>query len=124
MIGPGSDLRVLICTKPVDFRLGIDGLVALIQNQLGFDPYAGGIAYVFRAKRKDRCKILLWDQTGLVLVTKRLEDTGGFCWPQVHDGTYRLTAAEFSVLFSGADWRRVRSKRRPLAPKVDLANTA
>lgn len=45
MIGPGSDVRVLICTKPVDFRLGIDGLVALIQNELGFDPYAAGIAH-------------------------------------------------------------------------------
>lgn len=122
MIGPGSDVRVLICAKPIDIRLGIDGLVALIQNQLGFDLVAG-MADLFRAKRKDRCKILIWDQTGLVLVTKRLEDAGGFCLPQIHDGTYCLTAAEFSMLFSGADSRRLHSKRRPLAPRVDLVDT-
>jgi transposase len=28
---------------------------------------------VFRAKRADRIKLLLWDQTGMVLVHKRLE---------------------------------------------------
>ena len=35
-------------------------------------PYSG-VIYVFRAKRADRVKLLLWDGTGLVLVAKRLE---------------------------------------------------
>ncbi|WP_156103378.1 IS66 family insertion sequence element accessory protein TnpB [Sphingobium herbicidovorans] len=47
MIGPGGNVRGLICTEPVDFRLGIDGLVALIQNQLGFDPYAAAFWLIF-----------------------------------------------------------------------------
>lgn len=34
MIGLGSDAKVLVYTKPIDFRCGIDTLTALIQNQL------------------------------------------------------------------------------------------
>jgi transposase len=33
------------------------------------------VIYVFRAKRADRVKLLLWDGTGLVLVAKRLGRT-------------------------------------------------
>ncbi|MFC6907304.1 hypothetical protein ACFQGS_00065 [Novosphingobium lubricantis] len=34
MIGPGSDAKVLIYTKPIDFRCGIDTLVAKVQHEL------------------------------------------------------------------------------------------
>jgi transposase len=50
----------------------MDGLAALVRESLGGDPYSG-VVYVFRAKRADRVKLLLWDGTGLVLVGKRLE---------------------------------------------------
>ena len=32
-----------------------------------------GAVFVFRSKRADRIKLLVWDQTGMVLVHKRLE---------------------------------------------------
>lgn len=66
-------VRVLVATKPVDFRKGMDGLAAYVEQQLRTDPFSG-IVYVFRSKRADKVKLLFWDQTGLVLVTKRLED--------------------------------------------------
>ncbi len=56
--------------------------------------------YVFRAKRADRVKLLFWDQTGLVLMTKRLED-GRFRWPAVQDGVMRLSPAQLSALLEG-----------------------
>lgn len=71
-----------------------------------------GAVYVFRAKRADRIKVLVWDGTGLVLAHKRLE-TGKFAWPKVADGVMRLTPAQFSALFEGLDWRTVRAERRP-----------
>lgn len=58
-------MRVLVATRPVDFRKGMDGLAALVQGSLGSDPYSG-VIYVFRARRADRMKLLLWDGTGLV----------------------------------------------------------
>ena len=72
MIVPSGAVRVLVATRPVDFRKGMDGLAALVRESLGSDPYSG-VIYVFRAKRADRVKLLLWDGTGLVLVAKRLE---------------------------------------------------
>ena len=57
MIVPSSGARVLIATRPVDFRKGMDGLAALVQEHLRLDPYSGAI-FVFRAKRADRIKLL------------------------------------------------------------------
>jgi transposase len=113
MITPGADLKIYIATRPVDFRRGLDGLAATVQEQLGLDPYSGA-AFVFRAKRSDRIKILVWDRTGLVLVHKRLEGCK-FVWPQLRDGVMRISPAMFAALFEGLDWRLVRpeSVRRP-----------
>lgn len=113
MIAPGGDLKIYLATRPVDFRRGLDGLAAAVQEILGLDPYCGS-AFVFRAKRADRIKILVWDRTGLVLVHKRLESSN-FVWPQVRDGVMRLSPAMFAALFEGLDWRLVRpqGRRRP-----------
>lgn len=78
MIAPGADLKIYMATRPVDFRRGLDGLAAAAQEELGLDPYSGA-AIVFRAKRADRIKILVWDRTGLVLVHKRLEGSKFVC---------------------------------------------
>ena len=48
------------------------GLALAVQEMLGLDPFCGAV-FVFRAKRADRIKLLVWDQTGMVLVHKRLE---------------------------------------------------
>ena len=84
MIVPPTSVRVLVATKPVDFRKGMDGLSALVQEELRADPFSG-VIYVFRAKRTDRVKLLFWDQTGLCLLTKRLEGAK-FRWPAIADG--------------------------------------
>lgn len=114
MIGPSGTLRVMVATKPVDFRKGAEGLAALVREAMRADPFSGAI-YVFRAKRADRVKLIFWDGTGMVLVSKRLED-GEFRWPKVQDGVMRLSAAQFQALFEGLDWRRVHEPQRAVAP--------
>ena len=109
MILPGGPMRVFVATKPVDFRKGIDGLAALAQQELRLDPFSG-VALVFRAKRADRVKILVWDGSGMVLIAKRLEQ-GKFAWPPVSGGVMRLSSAQFAALFEGLDWRLVRPER-------------
>jgi len=114
VIGPSGAVRVLVATKPVDFRKGAEGLAALVREELGGDPF-GGAVFVFRAKRADRIKLVFWDGTGVVLVSKRLED-GEFRWPKIEDGALRLTAAQLQALFEGLDWRRVHEPQRAAAP--------
>lgn len=94
MIGPTGAVKVMVATKPVDFRKGAEGLAALVRETMGADPFSGAV-YVFRAKRTDRIKLIFWDGTGVCLYAKRLED-GEFRWPKVHDSMMRLTAAQLS----------------------------
>ena len=116
MIGPPGSVRVLVASKPVDFRKGAEGLAGLVHEQMAADPFSGAV-YVFRAKRADRIKLVYWDGTGLCLFAKRLED-GDFRWPKVQDGVMRLTSVQLGALLEGLDWRRVHQAsrtRRPLA---------
>ena len=115
MITVLAGVRVLVATAPVDFRKGADGLVALVRERLGHDPFSGTI-FIFRSKRADRLKILAWDGSGLVLLWKRLEH-GAFRWPPISDGVMRLSASQFAVLVDGMDWARLHARdiARPTA---------
>jgi transposase len=99
MIIPSSAVRVLVATQPVDFRKGMDDLAALVRESLGADPYSG-VVYVFRARRADRVKLLLWDGSGLVLVAKRLEKSS-FRWPRISDGVMRLSSSHSRRCWKG-----------------------
>lgn len=116
MITVPAGARVLLATKPLDFRKGAHGLAALASEMMGEDPFSGAVI-VFRSKRADRVKILVWDASGLVLIWKQLQQ-GGFCWPPVMDGVMRLSAVEFAALFDGLDWTRVQTTRRIPTPAV------
>ena len=85
-----------------------------MQSEYDLDLFAGAI-FIFRAKRTDRLKIVVWDGTGLVLVYKRIEGTG-FVWPKISDSTISLTRSQFEALFEGLAWTKVRSRmqRKPM----------
>ena len=114
--GPPAGVKVLVATKPVDFRKGMDGLARLVKEEMKAEPFSG-VVYVFRSKRSDRLKLLWWDGTGVVLYAKRLEQ-GAFCWPKVQDGAMRLTPAQLTALLDGMEWTRVLAPRRTRAPQV------
>ena len=114
MIGPTGAVRVMLATRPVDFRKGIDGLALLVRESLEADPFSGTV-FAFRSKRADRLKLLFFDGTGVVLVSKRLE-AGAFRWPKPGDAAIRLTAAEMAALIDGLDWRRVHVPRDTVVP--------
>lgn len=81
----------------------------MVQTELKLDPHSG-VTVIFRSKRGDRLKILVWDGSGMVLIYKILEQ-GGFAWPKVQDEMMRLSRAQFEALFEGLDWRRVMAQR-------------
>ncbi|TGQ11366.1 IS66 family insertion sequence element accessory protein TnpB [Mesorhizobium sp. M00.F.Ca.ET.217.01.1.1] len=73
MIAFGSDTRVFVATEPVDFRRGVHGLVALVSEGLAGNPYSGDV-FVFRSKRADKLRFLIFDGSGMILATKWLEE--------------------------------------------------
>ena len=114
MIGLQPGRRILIATQPVDGRRGINGLTALVAEALQANPFSGDI-FVFRSKRADRVRFLVYDGSGMMLTSKWLEE-GRFTWPPNRDGAMPLTPAQFEVLVAGLDWTKVsaRPPKRPL----------
>src|SRR3984885_13842558 len=116
MINVPAGARVLLATRPIDFRKGAHSLAVLAQEVLAEDPFSGAVI-VYRAKRGDRLKILVWDSSGLVLVWKQLQQ-GSFRWPPIVDGVMKLSPVEFAALFDGLDWTRVQTVKGILKPSV------
>ena len=114
--GPPAGVKVLVATRPVDFRRGMDGLARLVTEEMKADPFSG-VVYVFRSKRSDRVKLLWWDGSGVVLYAKRLEE-GRFRWPAIADGAMRVTPSQLATLLDGMDWTRVLAPRRTRAPQA------
>jgi len=106
MIGGHSNLKVVLVAGPIDFRAGINKLASRVANELGRDPYSNNDVFVFRSKRMDRLKLLHFDGSGTVMVTKWLE-AGKFFWPPVTGGVIKLTSAQMTLLLGGMDWRRL-----------------
>jgi hypothetical protein len=50
VIWPSGNVRVMVATRPVDFRKGAEGLAALVRETIRSDTFSG-VVYVFRAKR-------------------------------------------------------------------------
>ena len=100
MITPPAGARVLLAARPVDFRRGAHSLAALAAEGLGAGPFSGAVL-VFRSRRADRVKLLVWDGSGLVLIWKQLE--GGAFWasPAFTDTVTAYAAAARSAFCSG-----------------------
>ncbi|MBO9102500.1 MULTISPECIES: IS66 family insertion sequence element accessory protein TnpB, partial [unclassified Rhizobium] len=75
MIVAGQRLPILIATRPVDFRCGHQALALMVQTELKLDPHSG-ITVIFRSKRGDCLKILVWDGSGMVLI---YNDLNSYC---------------------------------------------
>jgi transposase len=116
VIFPTGPVRVMLAVKPVDFRRGMDGLAAIVKEELRANPFTG-VIWVFRAKRADCVKLIFWDGTGMVLVSKRLDD-GKFRWPKLQSGVMRLSSAQMSALLEGLDYTRIHMRRIPAPQEV------
>jgi len=97
--------EVWLAIEPVDIRLGIDGLSLRIQESLGRRP-CDGSAYVFRNRRSNRLKVLVWDGTGVWLCQRRLH-RGYFTWPTLAAPVCSLTQSQWQWLTRGVDWQRL-----------------
>jgi hypothetical protein len=73
-------VRIYLASGTTDLRRSIDGLSAVVRDQLHLEPLSGHW-FSFRNTRGDRLKILIWDHGGLWVLHRRLE-RGTFAWPR------------------------------------------
>ena len=71
-------MRLLMAVEPVDFRRGIDCLVAVCRQRLQVDPMSGAL-FIFGSRNRKSLKILAYDGQGFLLFQKRLS-AGRFHW--------------------------------------------
>lgn len=100
--------RIWLATEKTDMRCGFDRLAERVRTVIGKDPLSGHL-FVFRSRRGDRLKILLWDGDGFVLWYKRLEE-GVFKLPRVEEGrrSVELRASELAMVLDGIDMTKLK----------------
>lgn len=113
--------RVFLCTLPTDMRKSFDSLAGLVEQQLGQDPLSGDL-FVFRSRRGDRLKLLYWEDGGLAIWYKRLEE-GTFEFPRpdaerVKVGAHGIVIrpAELAMLLDGIDLTNIKRRNRYQRP--------
>lgn len=109
MIGLLPTTTIFLATAPTDLRKAFDGLALLVRQTLAQDPL-NGCLYVFCNRRRDRIKILFWDQTGFWLCAKRLEQ-GTFRWPTAETTVARFSREELALLLGGIDLSLTRPRK-------------
>lgn len=118
MIAIVPQMRVFVAVEPVDFRNGIDGLVALCRQRLQADPMSGAL-FVFGSRRRHSIKILAYDGQGFVLCQKRLSSGQFSWWPAAGEQTsVRLDAHQLQLLLWNGDPSRSTAAPlwRPIQP--------
>ena len=92
--------QVFLHRQPVDFRKSIDGLAAIVETGMQLSPFSKQL-YVFINKRRNRIKILFWEDNGFCLYYKRLEQKQ-FHWPKsLEDETVLLSGQQLNWLLDG-----------------------
>jgi transposase len=115
---PSNDLpAVYLCREAVDFRKGINGLAALVEEALGLDPFSEQL-FVFCNRARDRVRILYWERNGFCLWQKRLEKHR-FHWPRRMPGAVvTLSGQQLNWLLDGLDVLRMRPHERLVYRRV------
>ena len=98
-----SAMNIYVITGYTDMRKSIDGLCAVIMQQLNTEPDGRSI-YLFCGKRCDRIKVLLKEPDGFVLLYKRLDVVQGrYRWPRNKSEVRPITWQQFDWLMSGLE---------------------
>lgn len=107
-----QSMRIWLAAEATDMRRGFDRLAEHARAVIGADPLGNNL-FVFRSRRGDRLKILVWDRDGYVLWYKRLE-VGVFKLPRVeaNAGSVELRASELAMILDGIDLSRLKRLAR------------
>ena len=120
--------RIFLARAATDMRKSFNTLAALVEHQLGHDPFAGDV-FVFIGKRRNRLKVLVWDASGFWLCARRLEEgTFAVPVPLLEAGSksvVQVSPAEMAMVLEGINIHRAtyhRHYHRPVATDDQAAS--
>lgn len=112
MMGFTPSQRYYLSRSPADMRKSYDGLSGLVRQGLGRDPLSGEV-FLFLNRRRTMIKLLVWDRSGFVIWSKRLE-RGTFELPvsEQTGASIALNWADLAMILEGISLSSVRRRKR------------
>ncbi len=130
MLIPAASASIFVYTEIADSRKGIQGLSGIVRDAFGADPTDGRL-FAFINRRRDRMKVLHFDEGGFWLYYRVLEaGTLEFLKDSDKPPVHSIDATELSMLLSGvslvvSDARRKRySKRKQQVAELPVESLA
>ena len=93
-------------------RKSFDGLSGLVQGQLHRNPTSGE-AFIFVNRRRNKVKLLRWEQGGFILYYKRLE-SGTFELPvfTASSVSYQMSWSGLMLMVEGISIEKSKKRKR------------
>lgn len=112
MLALAPATTIYLSTEPTDMRKGFDGLCQIAAAHIQKNVLNGGL-FVFINRRRDRVKLLWWQEDGLCIWYKRLEQ-GTFELPHTDaDATsITLTPTQLALILGGVELASARPRKR------------
>jgi len=107
-----SSFHYYLYRDPTDMRKSFDGLSGLIQGELLRNPTSGEV-FIFINRRRNKVKLLRWEQGGFILYYKRLE-TGTFELPDFKEGALscQMNWTTLMLMIEGISIEKYKKKKR------------
>ena len=112
MNGLPTGTNIYLCTQPVDFRKGFDGLTGVVTTALGHNV-TDGFLFLFVNRKQDRIKALWWETGGLTLWYRRLEQ-GTVELPKADGDQSHVTidSVELAMWIAGVPLKSAQQRRK------------
>jgi len=101
---------IYLYREPIDFRKQVHGLAAIVERELGHNPFAGGL-YAFTNRRRNKIKCLMWEDNGFILYYKALAEEK-FHWPKMGEPVMSLNGEQINWLLDGYDILQMKGHKK------------
>ncbi len=102
--------EIFIYRDPIDFRKSHRGLAAIIELELGHNPFAGNL-YAFTNRQRNKIKCLFWEDNGFVLYYKSLAEEK-FKWPKRTEELLIVTGEQINWLLDSYDIMQMKAHKK------------
>ena len=106
MLALSANTRIFLYQETIDMRKGFEGLSGLVETAFTGELTSGAY-FVFLNWKRDRMKVLYWDEDGLAIWYKRLEK-GSFPKPK-KEGLI-IERKEFFMMLEGIVPMRIQKR--------------
>ncbi len=105
-------LKIFVALEPCDMRKSFNGLSGLVNAHMSRGLLSGDV-FIFINRRRDRMKLLAWEESGFVIWYKRLEE-GTFELPSAWEEGAELEIGweDLMLIVSGIKLASVKRRKR------------